>query len=180
MLKFFTKKKGFTLIELERSKSVRRNESFTLIELLVVIAVIGLIGSVIFVSFGKPQKQANDSRRKVDIKEIMKGMELCYDDTDCGAGADKYPVNNIADQPNAIKNIDTDEIPRYFCPVPIDPSNSGDHMYKWAKNDTVPTKYCVYVKLEAEDKWVAASEQGIKMDLADKPPTTLSTIISCW
>ncbi|GAI45487.1 unnamed protein product, partial [marine sediment metagenome] len=52
MLGFFTKKQGFTLIELERSKSVRRNESFTLIELLVVLAIIGLLISVIVVSFG--------------------------------------------------------------------------------------------------------------------------------
>ncbi len=43
-------KKAFTLIELERSKSVRRNESFTLIELLVVIAIIGLISSIVLVN----------------------------------------------------------------------------------------------------------------------------------
>ncbi len=162
MLGFFTKKQGLTLIEL-----------------LVVLAIVGLLISVILVSVGRPKKQANDARRKVDIQQIMKAMDLCYDDSNC-AGANQYPANDTADKANAIENIDKDSDPCYLCPVSKDPSNSGDQMYKWSENDTIPTKYCVYVKLQTEDIWIAASEKGTKFDLTTKPPTTLSSTVSCW
>ena len=157
-----------------------KKRGFTLIELLVVLAIIGLLISVIIVSLGKPKRQANDARRKVDIEQIAKAMDLCYDDSDCGAGANQYPVNATPDKANAIENIDEDKAPSYLCPVSKDPSNTGDQMYKWSENDTIPTKYCVYEKLETEDFWIAASEKGTKLNLTDRPPTTLSSTVSCW
>lgn len=162
------KKQGLTLIELERS-SVRRNESFTLIELLVVLALIGLIVSVILVSFGPPRKEARDAKRQADIKQIGFAMGLCYDDSNCGAGANQYPITGTA-----VQNIDTDEDPCYLCPVPDDPSG-GD--YTWIDNSGNTRKYCVYVKLEAPatDTWIAASHQGTRMDLHTEPST-----VDCW
>jgi prepilin-type N-terminal cleavage/methylation domain-containing protein len=166
---FFTEKKGFTLIELERSKTVRRDESFTLIELLVVLAIIALLISVLVVALGGPQKEANDARRQMDIQQIMKAMDLCYDDSDCGAGANQYPVTDAA-----LQNIDTDQDPCYLCPVPDNPSG-GD--YVWIDNSGDTTKYCVYVKLEAPatDVWIAASHQGTNMNLDTEPSTP-----DCW
>jgi len=189
MLGFFTKKRGLTLIELERSKSsmntlcsfrrahyirssVRRNESLTLIELLVVLALIGLIVSVILVSFvGPPRKEARDAKRQADIKQIGLAMSLCYDDSNCGAGANQYPITGTA-----VQNIDTDSDPYYLCPVPDDPSG-GD--YTWIDNSGNTRKYCVYVKLEvpATDTWIAASHQGTRMDLTTNPSTVG---IDCW
>ena len=171
MLGFFTKKQGITLIEHERSKSVRRNESFTLIELLVVLAIIGLLISALVVYFGQPKKKANDARRKVDIQEIMKAMDLCYTDSDCGPGVYQYPVTGIA-----VQNIDTDKDPCYFCPVP-DNLSGGD--YTWIDNSADTTKYCIYTKLEAPatDTWIAASHKGIRMDLITDPSTVG---IDCW
>ncbi|TET84266.1 MAG: prepilin-type N-terminal cleavage/methylation domain-containing protein [Candidatus Nealsonbacteria bacterium] len=163
MLGFFTKKRGLTLIEF-----------------LVALAVIGLLISVIVVSFSSPRKEAKDAKRQTDIKQIMKAMDLCYDDSNCGAGVNQYPTNDTADKANAIENIDKDKNPYYLCPVPKDPSDSGDQMYKWSKNDTIPAKYCLYVKLQTEDIWIAASEKGTKFDLTTKPPTTLSSTVSCW
>ena len=55
---FFKKNsKGFTLIELERSKSVRRNEGFTLIELLVVTVIITILTAAILLNYKNTGQQ---------------------------------------------------------------------------------------------------------------------------
>ena len=157
----------------------KRSPGFTLIELLVVIAIIGMLAAIVLVSLGPARQSAKDARRQADVRQISTAMELCFDDPSC-AGSERYPTNAVADSPNAIANIDTDSSPCYMCPVPTDPVNSGEQQYKWSKNDTVPTKYCVYTQLERSTLWIAASEKGTRFTLSAKPPTTLSAATSCW
>ena len=157
MLEFFTKKQGLTLIEL-----------------LIVLAIVGLLISVLVVSFGGPKEQANDARRTADIQQILKAMDLCYDDSDCGAGANQYI--STTGGANAITTIST-----YLPSVPIDPVDSSPYQYVWIDNSGLPLidKYCVYTKLEAPatDTWIAASHRGIRMDLTTNPSTVG---IDCW
>ena len=154
---FFTKKQGLTLIEL-----------------LVVLAIVGLLISVLVVSIGRPKKQANDAKRKVDIEQIMKAMDLCYDDSNCGAGTNQYI--STTGGANAVTAIGT-----YLPQVPIDPVDSSPHQYAWINNSGLPLidKYCVYTKLEAPatDTWIAASHQGIRADLTTDPSTVG---VDCW
>jgi prepilin-type N-terminal cleavage/methylation domain-containing protein len=73
IIKLITKnlkfKTGFTL----KSKA---SQAFTLIELLVVISVIGILATVVLVSFGPVQKQARDAQRKSDIKQYQNSLEM--------------------------------------------------------------------------------------------------------
>ena len=48
---------------------------FTLIELLVVISVIGVLATMVLVSFGPAQKQARDTQRKSDIRQYQNALE---------------------------------------------------------------------------------------------------------
>lgn len=155
MLGFFTKKQGLTLIEL-----------------LIVLAIVGLLISVLVVSFGGPKEQANDARRTADIQQILKAMDLCYDDSDCGAGANQYI--STTGGANAVTTIGT-----YLPSVPIDPVNSSPYQYAWIDNSEDATEYCVYTKLEAPatDTWIAVSHKGIRMDLTTNPSTVG---IDCW
>jgi prepilin-type N-terminal cleavage/methylation domain-containing protein len=55
-------------------------KGFTLIELLVVIAIIGLLATLATVSFSGSTKKARDAKRKSDLIQVQKALELYYDD----------------------------------------------------------------------------------------------------
>lgn len=50
-------------------------KGFTLIELLVVISIIGVLATLVLVSFGPAQKQARDTQRKSDIRQYQSALE---------------------------------------------------------------------------------------------------------
>ncbi len=59
-----------------KTKNLKLKTGFTLIELLVVISVIGILASIVLVSFGPAQKQARDTQRKSDIREYQNSLEM--------------------------------------------------------------------------------------------------------
>ena len=58
----------------------KHSKSFTLIELLVVVALIALLASIVVVSLQDVRAKARDARRKQDIVQIMKALEMYYVD----------------------------------------------------------------------------------------------------
>jgi len=151
-----------------------RKRGFTLIELLVVIAIIGILTGIVLVSLGGARAKARDAKRMADLRQIATAMEMCYDAENCGEGAEQYIATSGGG--NVISNIDTDSDPCYLCPVPTDPTNTGDYVYTWVANDTLSPvdKFCVYTKLE-NGKWAAASHKGTCFTLTDYPTTS-----DCW
>ena len=55
------------------------SKGFTLIELLVVISIIGLLASVVVVSFPTSTKKSRDSRRIQELKQLQTALRLYYD-----------------------------------------------------------------------------------------------------
>lgn len=55
-----------------------RRGGFTLIEMLVVVAIIGLLSSVILVGLGDVRKDARDTRRIADVRQIQNALEIYY------------------------------------------------------------------------------------------------------
>jgi len=57
-----------------------RKKGFTLIELLVVIAIIGILATIILVTYSNLQAKSRDSKRKGDLQAISSSLELYYAD----------------------------------------------------------------------------------------------------
>lgn len=56
------------------------NKGFTLIEILVVVAIIGTLTGLVASSFVNYQAKARDARRKSDLTQIQRALELFYND----------------------------------------------------------------------------------------------------
>jgi len=76
MITYKNKNSSFTLIEHERSKSARRNESFTLIELLVVIAVIGMLASIVLVQLGPARTKGRVAKTQSELDAMRQAMMM--------------------------------------------------------------------------------------------------------
>lgn len=72
-MRFYTLKKGFTLLEL-----------------MIVIAIIGLLALIILASVGQARAKGRDAHRIKSVKEIDKAIGLYYDDNG------HYPAENTA------------------------------------------------------------------------------------
>ena len=68
---------------------MKKWRAFTLVELLVVVAIIGILATVVVISYSGAQKKARDARRSSDINQIQTALTLA--DNDAGGGYSNYP-----------------------------------------------------------------------------------------
>jgi prepilin-type N-terminal cleavage/methylation domain-containing protein len=57
-----------------------RRPGFTLVELLVVVSIIGFLATLAMVSVSVSAKKARDARRRTDLRQIQKAVELYNDE----------------------------------------------------------------------------------------------------
>ena len=103
---------------------------FTLIELLVVISIIGLLSSVVLASVTDVRAKARDARRKSDLNQLAKALEVRYNDT-----ASSYPISAGGFQNAGHGGLDAILVPGYFPVVPDDPLNAGSYYYQYWRKD---------------------------------------------
>lgn len=144
-------------------------KGFTLIELLVVISVIGILATIVLVSFTGIQKQARDTARKSDLKQYQSAMEAAASKNTSGL----YPSRTTAQNPTT--NLCTD-LGLTNCPT--DPK-SPDYFY-YVQTDGVggggltATKYVFWATLENQPTgtyWVVCSNGKVGQTSAGIPTT---------
>jgi general secretion pathway protein G len=62
------------------STSPRKLFGFTLLELLVVMAIIGILAAIGIASYGTVQSKARDARRKSDLENVARALEMYRND----------------------------------------------------------------------------------------------------
>lgn len=130
--------------------SLQKNKGFTLLELLVVIAIIGILSSVVMVSLGNAKAKARDAKRKTDMVQLSKAMDLYgYDNSGTYMGSWGWVANYGSGPLVDVSGL----TPTYIPKVPNDTSFS--YMY-WRKdwigytclNLGDPNKFAFYAYLE--------------------------------
>ena len=97
--------------------------AFTLIELMIVIAILGILAAMISGNFITSLKKGRDARRKGDLEQISRGLEMYYEDQKVYPTA--VPGKNIL----ATQIIDSGSKKIYMENVPTDPSTGNNYSY---------------------------------------------------
>jgi prepilin-type N-terminal cleavage/methylation domain-containing protein len=113
-------------------KQNKNSIGFTLIELLVVVAIIGMLLSVIMVSFGQARLRSRDAKRLSDIQQIKTGLDLFF--TTGGGYPDAATWNSGALTCSGQKFMDVPRDPLlgtyYVYTVQLSTSGCGGSVYR--------------------------------------------------
>jgi len=168
---------------------MKETRGFTLIELLVVIAIIGLLATMAVVSFGGAQKKARDARRKADLAQISKALELFFDEAGTYPGegcatdssnTDATCVIGSASTWNAASGftatIKGHNISEFINP-PVDPLNDATHFYQYEPHcilggGGIKGGYWVRAFMEETSSWyyIKGGTQEVDPDCLAKCP----------
>ncbi|GAB4219107.1 MAG: hypothetical protein Fur009_3580 [Candidatus Microgenomates bacterium] len=111
---------------------MKSKKAFTLLELLLVIIILGVLSSLITSNFFTSLKKGRDAKRKGDLEQIQRALELYYEDKKA------YPTSLNFDQ--SLTDNETGKV--YMQKIPNDPSN-GNYYYQ-----SDGTYYKIYACLE--------------------------------
>jgi prepilin-type N-terminal cleavage/methylation domain-containing protein len=147
---------------------------FTLIEMMVVIAIVGFLASIILVALNNARMKGRDARRKTDIGQVRKALDLYFQDNasyPAPANCSNASFNGVDIQ--LVQPI----ITSYISSVPDDPKKTTTgypNNYAYAcSSPTGPTGYALYVPLELEGG-ACLIKGGTAM-----PPATFAALPNC-
>lgn len=125
---------------------------FTFIEVIVVIAIIGVLATIVLVTFSGVQRKARDARRKTEISQIGKFLTLsCYLPDEGEGEYDLVPLVEeiVAKYPQYVK---------YLSNIPKDPKTGTDIESKYIYIISAADKKCaLYANLENINELVTLS-----------------------
>lgn len=136
-----------------------KQQGFTIVELLIVIVVIGILATLVIVTFTGVQKKARDSQRQTDIGAIYSHLEAYY------AEAAQYPtlanMNDATWRAANVKGLDVEALkdPKGSAATLGSSSSATQYGYAPTKDDNSAcdntagnecTKYTLSGRLETD------------------------------
>ena len=123
-----------------------RNNAFSLIELLIVIILLGILASLVSGNFLSSLKKGRDARRKADLQEVQKALELYYENNK------QYPSSLT------FGGQLSDANKTYMQKLPTDPSSNC--AYSYITDSTNQTYYLLSTIENSLDKSYGVSQTG--------------------
>lgn len=123
-------------------------KAFTLIELLIVIIILGFMAALITGNFLTSLKKGRDAKRKADLEQIQRALEMYYEDKKV------YPLGTSFAFNAPLTDSVSGKI--YMQKIPNDPK-SGSYEYK---TDTNGTYYKLYACLENDQQILPYESSG--------------------
>ena len=101
----------------QAAKVPRRRKGFALAEILIVVAIVGVVQSLLFISWRGQVSKANDTKRKDDMAKIRSALEDYYNDNQC------YPAAST------FATCGGTELSPYMTKTPCDPTTKNPYYY---------------------------------------------------
>jgi len=163
-----------------KERSYMKKHGFTLLELMIVIAIIGILVTIGTFAFLSAQKKARDSRRKSDIDQVAKSLEMYVSDVGrypagtTGEGkivgcADATGTVGTCEWGGSFSNTQKSEI--YMVKLPKDPTESRTYYYERVGNG-----YRLYARQENTED---GDETHTEITELNPSPTPLFYDIDC-
>jgi type II secretion system protein G len=150
-------------------KAWATKNGFTIIELLVTIVIIGILATIMIISYSGIQQRSRDTDRANDITQLKIAIEKYHADQsqypDVCSGGDGVEC--------AASSLATVLTPTYLKVIPHDPRNTADSAtdYRYIRGDPTTDSYGLLVTNEAK----ATCKTGQNVD----PSWWGSTVPSC-
>lgn len=98
----------FSLKNKRKELGLNKSGGFTIVELLIVIVVIGILATLVIVTFTGIQKKARDSQRQTDVQSMQSQLEAYY--TNTGTYPALSMMNDGAWRSANMKGLDPDSL----------------------------------------------------------------------
>lgn len=155
-------KKGLTL---------RLSKGFTLIELLVVILILGILAGLISGNFFTSLKKGRDAKRKGDLEQIQRGLEMYYEDKKA------YPIFTFPFGGKLCENNPcgaSDKV--YMQRVSNDPVSGKNYEYI----SSTGTDYKLFACLENDQQILPYESTGYSLTCGDCKNQAGATVACIW
>ncbi len=148
---------------MSRKKNHTKSSSFTLIELIIVIVIFAILTALIVGNFITSLKKSRDTKRKGDLNQIQKAVEMYYEDNK------RYP-SALKTDGDKLCHPDGCDTKVYMYKVPVDPKTKEEYYYL---TDSQGSYYKLYSYIENP----LDQGEGVKQD--GYPETTCFTTQLC-
>ncbi len=146
-----------------KDRRARFFSGFTLIELLVVISIVGLLSAVIVPNFMGARERSRDIKRKSDIRQIQKALELYKDTQSPPAYTEKATFDALVCDSDWQTSGGSTLIKEFPC----DPTLNTVYIYDRTTNLDYTLYACLENKSDPEAKAQASCASGYKYEVSN-------------